>query len=166
MASKKVVVTDANVLINLLQVERIDLCARLPGLEFVVPDHVCDEIQRPALREQLLAGVDRGVLAVERLSELASLKLFAELAENLGRGESACLAIAIERGWMLASDEKRRFRREAEDRIGRDRLLGTADLYVLAIRAGILTVEEADVDKAILEQRRFRMNIASFAELW
>ena len=34
-----IVVTDANVLINLMHVARLDLCARLPGDGFVVPDH-------------------------------------------------------------------------------------------------------------------------------
>ena len=48
-----IIVTDANVLINLLHVARLDLCARLPTLEFVVPHHVREEItdstQRAAL---------------------------------------------------------------------------------------------------------------------
>ncbi len=48
-----IVVTDANVLIDLMHVARLDLCSRLPGHEFVVPDHVREEIidanQRMAL---------------------------------------------------------------------------------------------------------------------
>ena len=36
----RVVVTDANVLINFMHVGRLSLCAELPNLEFVVPDHV------------------------------------------------------------------------------------------------------------------------------
>jgi hypothetical protein len=38
-------------------------------------------------------------------------------------------------------------------------------IYVLAIDAGLLTVEEADRDKDVLEQRRFKMDVASFREL-
>ncbi len=65
----------------------------------------------------------------------------------------------------MASDEKRRFRREAVGRIGADRILGTADLYIRAIRAGLIAVDEADADKAMLEDRRFKMPFGSFREL-
>jgi hypothetical protein len=50
-------------------------------------------------------------------------------------------------------------------RLGEGRLVTTAGLFVLAIRAGILTVEEADQMKAVLEQRRFRMTFASFRDV-
>ena len=50
---------------------------------------------------------------------------------------------------MVASDEKRRFRREATSRIGADRIIGTADLYICAIQAGLVTVEEADETRLI-----------------
>jgi hypothetical protein len=36
---------------------------------------------------------------------------------------------------------------------------------VLGIRAGLLTVEEADQDKAVLEQHRFKMAFESFRDL-
>jgi hypothetical protein len=36
---------------------------------------------------------------------------------------------------------------------------------VLAIRAELLTVEAADVAKKVLEQRRFTMRFASFADI-
>ncbi len=53
----RVVVTDANVLINFMHVGRLSLCADLPNLEFVVPDHV--RVRRTAaklLRDDTLAG--------------------------------------------------------------------------------------------------------------
>ena len=73
--------------------------------------------------------------------------------------------MAAARGWMVASDERRRFRREVVARLGEGRLVTTAGLLVLAIRAGLLSVEEADHAKAVLEQHRFRMTFASFREL-
>ena len=84
---------------------------------------------------------------------------------HLGRGEAACLVLAVRHGWTVASDEKGRFRREAVKRIGGDRIIDTADLYIRAIRAGLVTIEEADVDKATLEARRFRMPFGSFREV-
>ena len=163
--SRTVVVTDANVLINLMHVARLDLCARLPGFEFVVPEHVREEIIEPSQRSALDEAVDRGAYRVEAITSMAAVDLFAELIGFLGRGEAACLALAVERGWTIASDERRRFRREVEHRIGAARIIGTKELYVLAIRAGFLSVEQADTDKALLEQRRFRMEIASFRDL-
>ena len=67
---------------------------------------------------------------------------------------------------MLASDEKKRFRHEAEKRIGKQRIVGTSDLFVIAIHAGLMTVEQADSDKAVLEARRFKMGFGSFRELF
>lgn len=83
----------------------------------------------------------------------------------MGAGESACLVLAETRGWHIASDERGRFRREAVARIGADRLLTTSAIYVLAIRAGLLTVAEADEDKAHLATKKFVMPFGSFVEL-
>jgi hypothetical protein len=38
-------------------------------------------------------------------------------------------------------------------------------VFVLAIRAGLVTTEIADADKSVLEQHRFKMMFASFREL-
>jgi len=83
----------------------------------------------------------------------------------MGKGEAACLAMAEARGWMIASDEKKRFRREVTARLGLERLVTTAGLFVIAIRAGVISVEEADQAKEILERHRFRMAFRSFREL-
>jgi predicted nucleic acid-binding protein len=99
------------------------------------------------------------------LEDIAELTTYAELRRVMGKGEAACLALAEARGWIVASDEKKRFRREVIARLGEERLVTTAGLFVLAIRAGLLSVEEADQAKAILERHRFRMKFRSFREL-
>lgn len=156
--------SDANVLINLMHAGRLDLCGSLPGLEFVVPDHVREEITVPEHREALDDAVAEGLFQVAAITEPKDITLFADLTLHLGRGEAACLVLAVRNGWTVASDEKRRFRRETVARIGEARLIGTADLYILAIRAGVLTIDEGDADKAVLEERRFRMPFRSFRE--
>ena len=162
---RRTIVADANVLINLMHVNRLDLCSCLPGCTFVVPDHVRDEITDKGQRVALDDAVTRGIFHIEAIKAIDTISLFAELTTYVGRGEAACLALAVERSWIIASDEKRRFRREAENRIGSGRIIGTRDLYVLAIQAGLITVEEADADKATLERRRFKMDFKSFQEL-
>ena len=160
----RVVVTDANVLINLMHVEKLDLCAKLPGLEFVIPDHVREEIKTPDHRKTLDSALDGELFRIASITEPEDIDLFADFTVHLGRGEVACLVLAIRNGWMVASDEKRRFRREATSRIGADRIIGTADLYIRAIQAGLVTTEEADADKARLEAKRFKMPFRSFRE--
>ena len=161
----RVVVTDACVLINLLHVNRLDLLGRLPAIEFVVPDHVLDEIAVSEQRIVVERSLSAGVLRLFSITAAEDIAAFAELTRHLGRGESACLVIAEANGWSIASDEKGRFRREALARIGKARLLGTVELYTVAVRVGLLSVEQANTDKAILEQRRFRMPFGSFSEI-
>jgi predicted nucleic acid-binding protein len=161
---RRIVVIDANVLINLIHVDRLGLLAALPGHAFVVPEHVQAEVTRPELRAVLDEAVRDRWLTIEAITDLDAIGLYAELARCLGRGEAACIAIAVLHGWWIASDEKRRFRREAEARVGVERILDTVEIFVLAIRAGLLTIDEADAAKASLEARRFRMPFGSFRE--
>lgn len=161
----KVVVTDANVLINLIHVGRLGMCSHLPCHEFIVPDHVRAEITDPGQRKDLDEAIENGVFCVEAITDLDALSLFAALSVHLGRVEAACLALAAHNGWMIASDEKQRFRREAVNRIGEERIIGTADLFVMAINVGLLTIEDADQDKVLLEGRLFRMPFESFQEV-
>src|SRR6185436_10835740 len=99
-AVRRIVVTDANVLINLMHVTRLPLLGALPGLEFVVPDHVQAEITDPRHAAMLDDAVRRGFLRVEPVTDLASLTLFTQLVVHIGRGEAACLALAVAKGWM------------------------------------------------------------------
>ena len=164
-ASDRVVLTDANVLINFLHLGRLDLLGNLPDNEFLVPDHVVEEISDPVQRERLDEGVRAGFLSMLSITDLEEIESYARFHSTLGQGESACLAIALRRGHSVASDERGAFRRTATMAIGQDRILTTPDLLVLAIRAGLATVEEADAWKAVLEANRFRMRFSSFREI-
>jgi predicted nucleic acid-binding protein len=127
------VVVDANILINLGLVGRLDLLGKLPELDFVFLPEVLTEILRPAQRAELAEAIQRGDLREEALDDLQGLTLFADLRGFLGAGESACLALAAVRGWMVASDEKRAFLREATRRLGSERILNTPGLLLLAL---------------------------------
>lgn len=161
----RVVVADSNVLINLMHVSRLGLLGKIPGHEFVVPDHVRAEIIHPGERSALEAALAARILKLESITDIEALATFTELIAHIGRGEAACIAIAAKRGWCIASDEKRRFRREALTRVGSGRLLGTVEVFLLAIEAGLMTVEQADADKLILERCRFKLSFTSFREL-
>ena len=141
------------------------MLGRLPGLTFVVTPDVLAEIVLPDQKQQIDNAVAAGMLRVEGLSGPEVLGLFGELRRLMGAGEAASLALAVSNGWAIASDEKKAFRREALARLGSGRILTTPGLYVLTIRAGMLSVEEADADKVRLEACRFKMEFSSFRDL-
>ena len=161
----RVVVTDACVLINLIHVGRLSILGELPGYEFVIPDHVYEEVAEPVQRPALDDAMNSGWLKKESITDLSSIELYTRLCTSLGRGEAACIAMAVAKDCMIASDERRLFRREVVNRLGEERLLTTVSIYVLAIKAGLLSVKEANQDKDVLERRRFKMGVKSFFDL-
>jgi predicted nucleic acid-binding protein len=165
MDKVRVVVTDANILINLIHIGQLPLLGALVGFDFVAPDEVVAEILDPEQAGALQEALQAGFVAFVSIADTEELAIFTALTTSLGKGESACLALAQRRGWMIASDEGGAFRREANQRLGTGRLINTSGLLLIAIRAGVLTVEEADQAKAVLEARRFRIKFNSFRDM-
>jgi predicted nucleic acid-binding protein len=161
----RVVVTDTNILINLLHIGRLDLLAQLPPYSFVVPEEVVKEVRDPQQAQALRTAMSSGLLSEVQLADPAELKVYADLIQILGSGEAACLSLAQCRHWLIASDEKKKFRRETLARLGAGRLLNTPGILSLAISGGIITVEDADRAKAVLEQHRFIMSFTSFRDV-
>ncbi len=69
----RIVVTDSNVLINLMHVSRLGLLARIPQHEFVVPDHVREEITNPQQRALLDTAIVDGWLTLEPITDLEAI---------------------------------------------------------------------------------------------
>jgi predicted nucleic acid-binding protein len=160
-----IVVTDANILINLLHVQMLWLLGRLTGYRFVIPEEVQLEIKEETQAAGLSHALAQNVLSLERMEGIAQLSIYTELRGRFGVGESACLSMAQARNWLIATDERRAFRQEVLRRLGAGRLLNTPGIILLAIKAGSLSVEDADEAKRQLENKRFRMKFGSFREL-
>jgi len=160
-----VVITDASVIINLCHTAHIFLLGKTTTFEFVVTDEVIAEITEPDQQRTLTEALAAGALRRESISSPEELATFADLTQILGTGEAACLAVAEHRNWLVACDEKRVFLREARKRLGADRILNTAGLYVHWIRTGIVSVSEADAAKGILERHRFKLAFDSFRDV-
>ncbi|MES1240131.1 MAG: hypothetical protein ABUT39_00790 [Acidobacteriota bacterium] len=156
---------DASVLINLAIVDRIGLLATLEGLQFVVPGEALFEVKSPEQRTRVCAGLTAGDLREVVLDQPQELSLFARFRQRMDIGESACLALAVSRSWLFACDERGFVRSEATKLLGAEGLLNTPGLFLLALRKGCWTVDEADQAKAILEENRYRMRFKSFREL-
>jgi predicted nucleic acid-binding protein len=161
----RVVVTDTNILINLLHIGRVGLLGKLPPYSFVVPAEVVKEVREPQQAQALHTAMSSGLLSEVQLADPAELKVYADLVQILGSGEAACLSLAQCRQWLIASDEKKKFRRETLARLGTGRLLNTPGILTLAITGGVLTVEDADQAKAVLELRHFIMSFRSFRDV-
>ena len=84
----------------------------------------------------------------------------------LGAGEYSALAVAVNRGYAIAIDDNRALSRafgEAGLESARIEIIRTPDVMIALIRAGVLTVEEADAIKdEWARQHRFRINAATF----
>jgi predicted nucleic acid-binding protein len=161
----RLVLTDTNILLNLAIVDRLDLLGVFPDLRFSSPRIVFDEVLSPRERTRVERAVACGLLPEIAFDDIDTLALFSRLLRIMEQGEAACLALAVQHGAWVASDEKRAFRREAERLLGPGSIVTTPGLIVLAIRRKILTLEEADSIKRFLEQRRFKMTFGSFAEV-
>jgi predicted nucleic acid-binding protein len=161
----RTVVVDTSVLINLAILDQIVLLGALEGLRFVVPDEVLAEVKKPEQKRRVRGALQAGTLLKVALDQPAMLDRFARLRKQMKLGEAACLALAAERGWLFACDEGRIVRSEAKRLLGPDRLLNTPGLFLLAIRTGYWTVDEADEAKTELEKNRYQMQFSSFREL-
>jgi predicted nucleic acid-binding protein len=156
---------DASVLINFLRLERLDILVAIGDIDFVVPEQVVEEITVPQQAQPLDAAIRAGRLRSDRSTDPEELANFADLRQFMGRGEAACLSMAEQRGWLVAVDERGRFLRMARERIGEDRILNTPGILLLAIRADLLSVNEADLLKERLETYRYRMKFDSFRDV-
>jgi predicted nucleic acid-binding protein len=160
-----IVVSDTSILINLCHTGHFGLLGNTRGFRFVVPDEVIAEMTNADQRNLFETALSQDLLARESISSPDELEIYADLSQILGSGESACLALAAKRGWLVACDEKKVFLREARARLGDGRTLNTAGLYVLWIRQGLLEFDEADAAKQILAACRFRLAFKSFRDV-
>ncbi len=159
------VCVDACVLINFAIVAKMDLLAQIPDLVFHVPPEVLSEMTVAEQRRQVEGVVASGGLKMARIEAVEELQAFSEYVDQFGKGESACLAIATCRKWVIATDETKDKRLSREITTRGIRVINTPGILLKGIRQGVVTVEDADVIKAELDRNRFRMNFDSFRDL-
>ena len=164
-----IIIADTNVLINFLNIERLDLIAR-HSHDFVITDHVKAEITDDFAHQQKLLekALKDGVLTERQLIAPEEIDLFLNLSSSgrLGHGECSAIACAVHGKHKLALDDKKATNK-ALTSISQDLdILRTQDLIVSMIEESLLNLAEADAIKETWEtQHRFRLKIESFAEL-
>lgn len=155
------VAADACFLINFLAIDRTDLLGRRLDYRIHIPMEVVGEILRPDERVRLLRAIERGDMYTVELVEINELTEYSGLVrEQIGKGEAACLGIAIARGWTVASDERRRFARLARERLPDRPLITTRATIIQAVALGHSTVAEAfAIQDVLAAEHRFRMSL-------
>ena len=160
------IVLDTSVLLNFVNIGRLELLGQL-DTAIMLPDQVLDEIRRPRQREVVEDAVAAGILDLQSIRNPVEVALFANLRAGgrFGAGECAVLTVALTRHWV-AGLQDRRARLEGQRRRKDLAFCQTEDLVLKLIRAGPLTVEQADgflVEWAT--QHRFKSRLTSFRGL-
>jgi len=160
------VVLDTSVLINFLAINQCALLASHPIFRFVITAHVATEITYPTQSACLSTAICNNHLSRLLPGDHAELVTFAQLTTTLGVGESAAIAAAVHRGFHVALED-RAARTRAESLVGRTYLLNTQQLMVGLIRAGEISISDADAIKNDWQNNhRFVMpGFQSFADL-
>jgi predicted nucleic acid-binding protein len=158
------VVLDACMLINCLIVSRAELLGEMTGYTFYVPNHVVAEITNETVQRDLHEALKEDILREIEITDTIEIATYARYLPRFGDGEAACMAIAINRGWVVGSDDKV-VKKEMQKKLGADSILDTPSLILHALRLDLLSVTEADEIKTQLESQRFRMTFDSFGDL-
>jgi len=167
-SDKKILITDTSVLINFLNIDRIDLLAAFPA-EFLITGHVVDEITAdfPDQKTRLNAAIENGQLEIITVDSEQELKLYNELIKErrLGAGECSAIACAINRKYSLAMEDSRACKQtiQLEPSI---EILKTQDIIIRLIVDGIITREEADSIKVEWQTNyRFTLKFKSYSDV-
>jgi predicted nucleic acid-binding protein len=164
----KILIIDTSVLINFLNINRIDLLSHYPG-EFLITEHVVDEVitAYPVQVNLLYSSIADGIISVVSVNETIELEIFNKLLNEhrLGQGECSAIACAINRKFYLAIDDvtaRKKAAKESHELI----MINTQDIIITLIQSQVLTVAEADLIKIRWENEfRFALKIKSFSEL-
>ena len=141
---------DTTVLNNFLKVGRLPLLRRLFPASLRVSAQVYDELKAGGLETPMLETVTEGWLRLVTPESARETRLYSEYGQSLGPGEAASLAIAICRGWDLATDD--RAARQAARAAG-VALTGSVGILILAVQTGAITRQEGN---HLLQQMRRR----------
>lgn len=112
------------------------------------------------VKEEFMVGIEKGLLTEVDLEWLTILELSAKeenryqiLSQRLGKGEASCLAIALERRYPLATDDRKA--RTIAQQFGII-VTGTLGILKTLIRKDILSIEETDdILRAMIDQGYF-----------
>lgn len=142
------VVLDACMVISFGNAGRFDLIDTLREDRVCVSARARSEIMRDPARAAMEASIASGRLCAEQIdvenpAEQEALQRYDARPAFRGRGDAEVMALADTRAYIVASDE-RAIRSAVVAAWGAQRLAGTADFIVWAVREGRLLVDQAE----------------------
>lgn len=152
-------VVDTTLLSNFAHIRRPDLLVAAFRQPLTVRP-VMDELE-VGVQIGRLPLVDWGWLAIVELDDEERLR--AEVLNRmLGKGESACIALAQSRGYIVLTDDRdaRRVAQHAGLSVS-----GTLGALMNLIRYGLLSVSEGDGFLEVMKRNGYRCPVASLSEL-
>lgn len=167
-SDKKVLITDTSVLINFLNINRLDLLIAFPG-RFMITEHVVDEVTLdfPDQKNRLNSAIVSSELEVITVDNEKELQLYNELIKErrLGAGECSAIACAINRRCCLVMEDVRACKQTVK-LMPSIEILRTQDIIAKLIMDKIITIEEADAVKSDWQNNyRFSLKFNSFLEI-
>ncbi|MEI6214283.1 MAG: DUF3368 domain-containing protein [Desulfuromonadales bacterium] len=140
------VIFDTVVISNFAKVGQLELLREMYPTNACCSGFVVAEVLRGFRQghtdlEQLVRHLAKGWPRQEELATLAERQLYARISVSLGDGESACMALASERGYVFACDD--RLARSEAVRLG-IRLTGTVGILIKAARSGVIDLKKAN----------------------
>lgn len=164
MNSRRVVLLDACILINLFHGKCSELLGTLTEYDFRITTHVKDEITDSEQVKALDDLIKHGVVSTVSVTDDQTNLCIERLMRRLDAGEASCIAVAISTGWFIGTDDSLAIK-IASAEMGSGKILTTPGLIEQAIRKGLISVDEADNVKERLEEHRFRMSFESFHDI-
>lgn len=158
--NETLVLLDNTVLSNFALVQQPTLVIR------VCPGRACTTA---AARAEHEAAVEKGLLQAQLWADLPVIELTEDeiqlvemLPARLGPGERTCLAVAIQRGGVVATDDlgARQLARRQNVKI-----TGTLGILVLAVTAGEVSVDQANTFLAEMVAAGYRSPVESLEVL-
>lgn len=163
-----ILITDTSVLINFININRLDLLGLYQGT-FFITEHVISEItiDFPEQQQILNNAIQAEILKVINVDRPNELNLYNELIKSgrLGSGECSAIACAIERNYSLAMEDKNACK-QASIIMPEIKILKTHDIMVSLIIQGLIGLHEADQIKDEWDKKhRFKLKFNSFKEM-
>jgi len=155
-------VFDTTVLSNFALIGQVTLLEKLYRGRAFTTLMVVDEIRRgieagyqhlQIIQEQLTTVSPTGWLQVLPLDRTNEQQLYAELGRWLDPGEASCLALAISRGFILATDDLAARRHAGKRKV---LLTGTLGILLRLVREKHLSLDAANHFLAEMIQQRYR----------
>lgn len=141
----KPIVLDASLLIALAKAGHLSLLFDTTELDLYVTPTVLGELRKPETRRPIDQAIAAGRLQLLRITsdDAAELEAIADWLERVDEGEAEVIGVAVTRGWLIGLED--RGARNLLRRQGRaSACIGSVELLLLAIRAGRLSLQEAD----------------------